>query len=127
MLLHGLKALRPHQWVKNLLVLAPLLFFTPTGGQDSAPRLFAAGAWIQGLLAFGAFCLAASGVYVLNDIVDRESDRLHPKKRLRPIASGALPMPAAIALLALAWGGAAAFAFAADAGVERGGPSATSC
>ena len=119
MLLHGLKALRPHQWVKNLLVLAPLLFFTPTGGQDTAPRLFAAGAWVQGLLAFGAFCLAASGVYVLNDIVDREQDRLHPKKRLRPIASGALPMPAAIALLALAWGGAAAFAFAADAGVER--------
>jgi len=118
MLLHGLKALRPHQWVKNLLVLAPLLFFTPTG-ESSAPRLLSSGAWMQGLMAFAAFCLAASGVYVLNDIVDREADRLHPKKRLRPIASGSLPMPAAIGLLALAWGGAAAIAMSADAGIAR--------
>jgi 4-hydroxybenzoate polyprenyltransferase len=116
MLLHGLKALRPHQWVKNLLVLAPLLFFTPIGGQNAEPRLFDAAAWLQGLLAFAAFCLAASGVYVLNDIVDRESDRQHPKKRLRPIASGALPVSAALLLLALAWGGASAIALAVDGG-----------
>ncbi len=118
MLLHGLKALRPHQWVKNLLVLAPLLFFTPLG-ESSTPRLLAGGAWVQGLLAFAAFCLAASGVYVLNDIVDRHADRLHPEKRQRPIASGELPIQGAIALLVVCWGGAFALAMSADAGITR--------
>lgn len=86
----ALEALRPHQWVKNLLVLAPL-FFTKRLGEGSA--------WLAAALAFAAFCAAASSIYLLNDIVDREEDARHPKKRLRPIASGRLPLPAARLLL----------------------------
>jgi 4-hydroxybenzoate polyprenyltransferase len=84
-----LEALRPHQWVKNLLVLAPLLFTT------RVTELAAIG---QALLAFGSFCGAASAIYLLNDIRDREEDARHPKKRLRPIASGRLGVGAAWAL-----------------------------
>lgn len=79
------EALRPHQWVKNLLVVAPLLF-TPEG------LVYQASAWLHVLLAFAAFCCAASSIYLLNDIVDREEDARHPKKRLRPIASGRLAL-----------------------------------
>lgn len=106
MLLPALKALRPHQWVKNLLVLAPLLFFTPEDRASGVPRLFDEIAWQQALMAFVTFCLTASGVYLLNDLLDRENDRLHPKKRLRPIASGELPVGAALLLLAVVWAGA---------------------
>mgnify|MGYP002785410055 CR=1 FL=1 len=72
--------LRPHQWVKNLLVLAPPFFggVLYTGWGMAFIMFF----------AFAAFSLASSAGYVVNDIVDVESDRLHPKKRLRPIASG---------------------------------------
>jgi 4-hydroxybenzoate polyprenyltransferase len=80
------EALRPHQWVKNLLVLAPLLFTT---------RAMEPAAWGVALLAFASFCGAASSIYLLNDIRDREEDARHPKKRLRPIASGRLPVGAA--------------------------------
>lgn len=83
-----LQALRPHQWVKNLLVLAPLAF-TPKG------LLFQPSAWVAVLLAMASFCFAASSIYLLNDIVDREEDARHPKKRFRPIASGRLPVVAA--------------------------------
>jgi 4-hydroxybenzoate polyprenyltransferase len=90
------EALRPHQWVKNLLVLAPLLF---------TKRAMEPAAWGTALLAFAAFCGAASSIYLLNDIRDREEDARHPKKRLRPIASGRLPVAAAwtlfVAMLAL--------------------------
>ena len=80
------EALRPHQWVKNLLVLAPLLF----------TKLVVDGAaWLAALTAFASFCLAASSIYVLNDLLDRDADAHHPKKRLRPIASGRLPIGAA--------------------------------
>lgn len=75
--------MRPHQWVKNLLVLAPL-FFTRLVLDPNA--------WLAAGLAFASFCLAASSIYLLNDIVDRHEDALHPKKRLRPIASGRLPI-----------------------------------
>lgn len=95
------EALRPHQWVKNLLVVVPLLF-TPKG------LLYDAGAWLQVVAAFAAFCGAASSIYLLNDIVDREDDARHPKKRLRPIASGRLPVGMArvelLVVLALALG-----------------------
>jgi 4-hydroxybenzoate polyprenyltransferase len=119
MLLPALKALRPHQWVKNLLVLAPLLFFTPQDGTSGLPRLFDPIAWQQALLACATFCLTASGVYLLNDILDRDADRLHPKKRLRPIASGALSVGAAMMLLALVWAGAGACAWATQAGSRQ--------
>lgn len=84
-----LSALRPRQWTKNAAVLAPLFF----AHRALEPRLL-----ITALVAALAFCLLSSAVYLCNDVVDRDRDRWHPVKRLRPIASGALRVPAAIAL-----------------------------
>jgi 4-hydroxybenzoate polyprenyltransferase len=80
-------ASRPGQWTKNLLVFAGLLF---------GRRLFDAAAVLEALAAFGIFCGLSSAVYLINDIVDRESDRRHPLKAKRPIASGALPVSTAL-------------------------------
>lgn len=83
-----LKAIRLHQWLKNLLVLLPLA------------GAFKLGDWQMlqpALLAFLAFGLCASSVYVLNDLMDLQSDRAHPRKRLRPFASGRLSVPAGLA------------------------------
>jgi decaprenyl-phosphate phosphoribosyltransferase len=92
--------LRPHQWVKNLFVVAPL-FFTP-----SALSAAAAGRVALGVLCFSAL---ASAMYVLNDWCDREADRQHPVKRLRPLAAGEVTAAAALLLaLLLALGGFAA-------------------
>lgn len=85
----AVESLRPHQWLKNLLVFVPLA----AAHRLLAPELAAAA------LTFAAFALCASSVYVLNDLVDAPSDRLHPHKRARPIASGRLPRPLAIALV----------------------------
>jgi 4-hydroxybenzoate polyprenyltransferase len=76
------RALRPHQWAKNALVLLPVLM---------AHRAGEAGLLLQAALAFGALSLCASGTYVVNDLLDRARDRRHPTKRHRPFASGALP------------------------------------
>jgi 4-hydroxybenzoate polyprenyltransferase len=85
-----LKALRPRQWVKNLLVFLPLLFAVDLVW--SADDLTTLLPHLGRLLALGAaFCAAASAVYLLNDLADREADRQHPVKRRRPIASGAVP------------------------------------
>jgi 4-hydroxybenzoate polyprenyltransferase len=92
MLRASVQALRPHQWVKNLLVFAPLLF---------TELVHSATAWLQAVLAFASFCCVASAIYLLNDVADREADQRHPKKRHRPIASGALPVRAALGLFAL--------------------------
>ena len=78
-----LKALRLHQWLKNLLVFLPLL---------TAHLVLAPEAVLHATLAFFAFCLCASGVYLLNDLLDLEADRRHPRKRLRPFAAGTLPL-----------------------------------
>ena len=78
-----LKALRLHQWLKNLLVLVPLL---------TAHLFLEPAAVIQAVLAFVAFGLCASGVYVLNDLLDLTPDRLHNTKRNRPFAAGRLPL-----------------------------------
>ena len=78
-----IKALRPVQWVKNVFVLAPIVF----AEQLADPELLA-----KVGLAFAAFCLAASCIYLVNDLRDREDDRRHPLKKHRPIASGALPV-----------------------------------
>lgn len=86
------KSLRPRQWVKNFFILTPLLF----SGQVRDPA-----ATLAAFAAFAAFCALASGIYLLNDIIDRESDRAHPVKRNRPIASGAIS-PAAAAVVAAA-------------------------
>lgn len=86
--------MRPAQWVKNLFVFVPLVFAHRLDRLDLALRSAA---------AFAAFCAAASAVYLLNDLRDREADRLHPVKRLRPIAAGQLGAgPAIAAALALA-------------------------
>jgi 4-hydroxybenzoate polyprenyltransferase len=82
------RALRPGQWTKNLFVLAPLLFGKTLSDPRAAARTFAAAV---------AFCAVASAFYLLNDVVDRESDARHPTKRLRPIASGLLAPTAALA------------------------------
>lgn len=94
----ALKALRPKQWTKNAVLLAPLLF---------AKSASEGGLVIKALVAVVAFSLLASGVYVVNDWVDREKDRLHPEKRRRPIAAGHLGLGSAIVLVVLCWSGAA--------------------
>ncbi len=102
-----LQAMRPHQWVKNLLVLVPLLF---------TEKLTDPAKWAAACLAFAAFCCAASSIYLLNDIVDREEDARHPKKRLRPIASGRLPVGQAWVLFVVLVGGAAGFGLSVPLG-----------
>jgi 4-hydroxybenzoate polyprenyltransferase len=80
------RALRPEQWTKNLFVAAPLLF----GKAVTQPVSLR-----QTAVAALAFCATSSSIYLLNDLFDREADRLHPVKRNRPIASGAVSVPAA--------------------------------
>ena len=82
-----LSSVRPRQWVKNLFVFAALIF---------SHKLFSVDAG-RALAAFAIFCALSGVVYLLNDVADRERDRAHPKKRLRPVASGALTVPSAIA------------------------------
>lgn len=96
------RATRPRQWVKNLLVIAAPLAAGRIGERDVLAAT---------LLALASFCLAAAAVYLVNDTADRDADRLHPTKRLRPIASGALPVP--VALVAAAALAAAAVAVGA--------------
>lgn len=86
MLRAAVKSMRPHQWVKNIFVAAPLIFARLVGEPRAVSRTVA---------AFGIFCLLSSTVYLINDLVDVEKDRAHPVKRRRPIASGALPTPVA--------------------------------
>jgi 4-hydroxybenzoate polyprenyltransferase len=78
-LLELLRAMRPQHWVKNVFVFAPLVF---------ALRLTDVNLALRVLAAFGTFCAIASAVYLFNDTIDRKADRLHPEKRLRPIAAG---------------------------------------
>lgn len=83
-----IKSMRPRQWVKNGVLFAALVFdrqFTPSHLPDI----------LHTLAGFGIFCVLSGLVYILNDITDLEADRKHPEKRKRPIASGALPLPAA--------------------------------
>ncbi|MCX7909704.1 MAG: UbiA family prenyltransferase [Ignavibacteria bacterium] len=74
-----LKLIRIHQWIKNILIFAPILL---------AHKFFDFSVWTQSVIAFFAFSLIASSMYILNDIIDIENDRKHPKKKFRPIASG---------------------------------------
>lgn len=89
-------SLRPKQWTKNALVFAGYLF-TIQQGHSSAELL-------QVAAAFGIFCGVSGATYMINDVVDVEADRKHPRKCKRPIASGALPVPTAIVLSALMLG-----------------------
>src|SRR5205809_951464 len=83
-----LVSLRPRQWVKNLFVFAGLVF-----GQ----RLFTPAVW-PALGAFAIFCGLSGAVYLVNDVADRDQDRLHPKKRERPVAARRLPIRVALAV-----------------------------
>lgn len=85
------RAMRPHQWIKNSLILVPLL--TSFRFDDTAALLGAASAFI-------AFCLCASATYILNDLLDLDADRAHPRKQLRPFASGRASVPGGLLLAA---------------------------
>lgn len=100
-----LLALRPHHWVKNLLLFLPLLLAART----SEPQMLLSVAF-----AFAAFSLCASSVYLLNDLLDLPSDRRHPQKKSRPLASGRVPLIQALLLMPLLL--AAALALAATLG-----------
>lgn len=83
-----IRMLRPTQWTKNAVVFAALVFGRPAF----------ADAWLPALIAFVSFCAMSSATYLANDVVDRDRDRLHPRKRLRPIAAGLIEPGAAIAV-----------------------------
>lgn len=93
-----LKALRPRQWTKNLIVFAAPLFAFSLNWQS----------WLGSLLAFVLFCCASSSFYLFNDIADVESDRQHPVKCKRPIAAGEIAIPVAILMAIVLLGGAIA-------------------
>jgi 4-hydroxybenzoate polyprenyltransferase len=97
-----IRLLRPEQWVKNAFVVAPL-FFTPSAVNAANLR--------NVVLGVACFCAVSSAVYVLNDYRDRESDRMHPRKKHRPLAAGTVALPLAFAMMAalLAFGLVAAF------------------
>src|SRR5205085_3783430 len=80
---------RPEQWIKNTLVIAAAGAAGALGHDDVPGRIS---------FAFIAFCLLASGIYAVNDVRDIDEDRLHPRKRHRPVAAGELGIPAAVAL-----------------------------
>lgn len=86
-----LKALRPHQWVKNVLLVLPMI----------AAHRFDMATLLPILWGIMAFSCAASSIYVVNDLLDLEADRLHPTKKRRPFAVGAVPIPIGMAAVAL--------------------------
>ncbi len=97
-----LRLLRPRQWTKNLLLFAALVF---------ARRLFDPDALLLAILGFATFCVASSSVYVVNDLLDADRDRLHPEKARRPIASGSVSRGAAAGLALALTSAALLFAF----------------
>lgn len=86
------RMLRVHQWMKNLLLFIPLL---------AAHQITNSDAWLALILAFFSFSLCASSVYIVNDLLDLESDRQHPRKRNRPFAAGLVPASIGVALAPL--------------------------
>ncbi len=104
------RLLRLHQWAKNVIVFLPIV---------PARRVLDAAAWTSASAAFLALSLVASALYIVNDLVDLEADRRHPVKRMRPFASGALPVAwgPPLAVLVLAAGVVLAFGAGAVAGI----------
>jgi len=90
--LHYINLLRPSQWIKNILVFSPIFF---------AGAFYNLQALQFSSVAFVTFCVASSAMYILNDIFDRENDKLHPVKRFRPIASGAVVLREATIMFSL--------------------------
>jgi len=95
-------ALRPKHWVKNIFVFAPVVF---------GHRILVSGDLLSTAAVFGLFCMLSSAIYLINDVADREKDRLHPVKRKRPIAAGSLQVGPAVALALLLAVTALGFAF----------------
>lgn len=93
--------MRPSHWLKNGFVFAPLIF---------SKTLFEEARLVPAVLAFLAFCLASSAIYVINDIADRKADAAHPTKKNRPIASRRVSLSSALVQLFVITGGAAALA-----------------
>jgi len=89
------QSLRPQHWVKNLLLFVPIVMAHQLNQPDRISKVF---------LAFLSFCLCASAVYILNDLFDLYADRLHPKKKFRPFASGKVPVWNGLALVPLLLG-----------------------
>jgi 4-hydroxybenzoate polyprenyltransferase len=87
-----LRLIRVHQWIKNIFVFVPLLF---------SLNLFAEKYFITAFFAFLVFCLASSAIYVVNDLVDIESDRAHPTKKNRPLPSGEISKQNAVVISSL--------------------------
>lgn len=85
----AVRAIRPYQWAKNLLVFVPIL---------TSNNLSNLSAWMMALLAFAGFSATASGIYILNDLMDLAADRRHPRKRNRPFASGRVPLALGVAV-----------------------------
>jgi 4-hydroxybenzoate polyprenyltransferase len=107
-MLHAfIREIRPHQWIKNILIFIP-----PMAGH----MLLNATVLFRTLITFVAFCAAASGIYLINDLLDLESDRHHPRKRNRPFASGELPLQFGLAGPILA-ASALAIGYAVSSGV----------
>lgn len=94
--------LRPYQWIKNLFVIAPVVFSHSLGDPVKIK---------QSVIAFALFSLAASGVYAINDVLDAPADRAHPAKRARPVARGAISPALATCAGILVGGGALAASF----------------
>jgi 4-hydroxybenzoate polyprenyltransferase len=104
-------ALRPRQWLKNLLLFAGIIFAAELGDPSR---------WLEAVAAFVAYCAASSAAYLVNDLRDVSADRLHPIKRKRPIARGELRTRPAIAL-------ASALAFVAVVLAASLGPASLAC
>ena len=110
-----IRALRPHQWVKSGFVLAAVIF---AKAKEGVPLSWDGEAETNSLFAMAAFCLAASAVYLLNDVLDVENDRHHPEKCKRPIAAGEVSIP--VALISAVVCASAAVILAEEAGGESG-------
>jgi 4-hydroxybenzoate polyprenyltransferase len=103
------KAIRPKQWTKNLIIFLPMGFSLNLFWGFDDPL-----AWnllLRGIATFVLFCAISSGIYLINDLVDIESDRAHPEKRLRPIASGRVGTPIAIIAASILLGLSVAIGF----------------
>ena len=99
---HAIRLARPEHWIKNIIVLFPVVF----ARREDDPQ-----AWSSAALASVAFCLASSASYIFNDIFDRDKDRLHPRKSGRPLAAGQISLLAAAAEAALLFVAAVAVAW----------------
>lgn len=103
MALEYLRLMRPHQWVKNIFILLPTFF---------GLRIMEMNTFLEAFVGLAAFSIIASGVYILNDWRDIAVDRLHPKKKHRPLAAGSVPVSGALTLMVLLMvGGLALMAF----------------